>query len=132
MGMEPAKTALDIGIIVSDINASLAFYQDLLGLEKVQEMPLWFGTMHRMAFGDSFVKLIDPKEIPPAGKYGLHSVLGMRYITFQVANIDAVCRECAAAGVEFELEKDELMPGVTIAMVRDPDNNIVEFVQRAA
>jgi hypothetical protein len=24
-----------------------------------------------------------------------------------------------------------LMPGVTIAMVRDPDGNIVEFVQRA-
>ncbi|MGB1884396.1 MAG: VOC family protein [Gammaproteobacteria bacterium] len=36
-----------------------------------------------------------------------------------------------ARGCEFEIEKTELMPGVTIAMVKDPDNNIVEFVQRA-
>jgi hypothetical protein len=33
--------------------------------------------------------------------------------------------------VPFEIEKQELMPGVTIAMVRDPDGNTVEFVQRA-
>lgn len=131
MGMKAAKQALDIGIIVSDINASLAFYCDLLGLEKVQEMPLWFGTMHRLAFADAFVKLIDPKEVPPAGSEGLHSVLGFRYLTFQVTNIDEVCADCSAAGVSFEVEKQELMPGVTIAMVHDPDRNIVEFVQRA-
>jgi catechol 2,3-dioxygenase-like lactoylglutathione lyase family enzyme len=130
MGMQTAKNAIDIGIIVADINASLAFYQDLLGLEKVQEMPVWFGTMHRMAFGDSFVKLIDPKDVPPAGTPGLHSVLGFRYLTFQVSNIDAVCADCETAGVEFEIEKKVLMPGVTIAMVRDPDGNIIEFVQR--
>ncbi len=131
MGITAAKNAIDIGIIVSDIDASLAFYGDLLGLEKVQEMPLWFGTMHRMAYGDSFVKLVDPKEVPPAGQDGLHSVLGFRYLTFQVANIDEICDACSAAGVTFEVEKNEFMPGVTIAMVRDPDGNIVEFVQRA-
>lgn len=130
MGMQAAKNAIDIGIIVADIDASLAFYQDLLGLVKVQEMPVWFGTMHRMAFGDSFVKLIDPKDVPPAGAAGLPSVLGFRYLTFQVSNIDAVCADCAAAGVEFVLEKKVFMPGVTIAMVRDPDGNIIEFVER--
>jgi glyoxylase I family protein len=130
MPMDPAKNALDVGIIVSDIEASLAFYRDRLGLEKVQEVPLWFGTMHRLAFGDSFVKLVDPKEAVPAGTPGLHSVLGFRYITFQVANIDALCAELTAGGVNFVVEKNEFMPGVTIAMVNDPDGNIVEFVQR--
>lgn len=130
MAMQAAKNAVDIGIIVSDIEASLAFYRDRLGLEKVQEAPLWFGTMHRLAFGDSFIKLVDPKQPPPAGTPGLHSVLGFRYITFQVANIDALCDELAAAGVTFAIEKNEFMPGVTIAMVNDPDGNIVEFVQR--
>lgn len=130
MGMRAAKAALDIGIIVSDIKTSLNFYEGLLGLEKVQEMPLWFGTMHRMAFGDSFVKLIDPKEVPPEGQAGLHSVLGFRYLTFQISNINELCAALADAGVKFEIEKQELMPGVTIAMVHDPDGNIVEFVQR--
>ncbi|MGE0485702.1 MAG: VOC family protein [Gammaproteobacteria bacterium] len=130
MGMQAAKNAVDIGIIVSDIQASLAFYCDRLGLEKVQEMPLPFGTMHRLTFGDSFIKLVDPKHVPPQGTLGLHSVLGFRYITFQVGNIDALCDELTVAGIEFVIAKQELMPGVTIAMVNDPDGNIVEFVQR--
>ncbi|MEX2479584.1 MAG: VOC family protein [Gammaproteobacteria bacterium] len=130
MTMQAAKNALDVGIIVKDIDASLRFYRDQLGLEKVQEVPLWFGTMHRLAFGDSFVKLVDPKEVPPAGTAGLHTVLGFRYVTFQVSNIDTLCTDLAAAGVKFTVEKNEFMPGVTIAMVEDPDGNIVEFVQR--
>jgi catechol 2,3-dioxygenase-like lactoylglutathione lyase family enzyme len=129
--MQAAKNAVDIGIIVKDIDASLHFYCDQLGLSKVQELPLWFGTMHRLAFGDSFIKLVDPKEVPPAGTPGLHNVLGFRYITFQIKNIDALCADLAAAGVSFVVEKNEFMPGVTIAMVNDPDGNIVEFVERA-
>ncbi len=131
MGMKPAKRCIDIGLIVKDIAKSLAFYQDLLGLEKIGELPLPFGHMHRLGFGDSFVKLVDPKKVPGAGPIGLTAQLGFRYLTFQIANIDEVCAACERAGVAFEIPKQELMPGVTIAMVRDPDGNVVEFVQRA-
>ncbi|MSR13618.1 MAG: hypothetical protein EXR86_03455 [Gammaproteobacteria bacterium] len=131
MGMIPAKTCVDIGILVNDIQNSLAFYQDLLGLKKIGELPIPFGHMHRLGFGESFVKLIDPKKIPPAGELGLTKALGFRYLTFQISNIDEVCAACEKAGVTFEMPKQELMPGVTIAMVRDPDGNVVEFVQRA-
>jgi catechol 2,3-dioxygenase-like lactoylglutathione lyase family enzyme len=131
MAMQAAKNAVDLGMIVKDIKASLAFYEDLLGLKKIGELPLWFGTMHRLAFGDSFVKLVDPKEVPPAAALGLTSALGFRYLTFQVTNIDEICADCERAGVPFDVKKNEFMPGVTIAMVRDPDGNVVEFVQRA-
>lgn len=131
MAMIPAKNALDIGILVRDIEASLAFYQGLLGLEKLGELPIPFGHMHRLAFGDSFVKLVDPKKTPAAGESGLTKVLGYRYLTFQVTNLDEICADCERAGVAFDIPKQELMPGVSIAMVRDPDGNVVEFVQRA-
>jgi catechol 2,3-dioxygenase-like lactoylglutathione lyase family enzyme len=131
MGMKPAKQCIDIGIVVSDIKRSLAFYQDLLGLTKIGELPLPFGLMHRLGFGDTFVKLVDPKTVPAGGPGGLMGQLGFRYLTFQISNIDEVCAACEAAGVSFEIPKQELMPGVTIAMVRDPDGNTVEFVQRA-
>jgi catechol 2,3-dioxygenase-like lactoylglutathione lyase family enzyme len=130
MSMQPAKNAIDLGIVVRDIHASLAFYEGVLGLPKVQVMPVPFGTMHRLAFGDSFVKLIDPSEAPAAGAIGLPRQLGFRYLTFQVANIDEVCAACEEAGTEFEIPRMELVPGVVIAMVRDPDGNVVEFVQR--
>ena len=87
-------------------------------------------TLAGMAFGDSFIKLVDPKNVPAAGTLGLEHALGFRYLTFPITNIDEVCDACKQAGVKFDVEKNEFMPGVTIAMVRDPDGNVVEFVQR--
>jgi catechol 2,3-dioxygenase-like lactoylglutathione lyase family enzyme len=37
--VKPAKEPLDLGVIVSDIKASLNFYQDILGLEFVGITP---------------------------------------------------------------------------------------------
>jgi catechol 2,3-dioxygenase-like lactoylglutathione lyase family enzyme len=47
-----------------------------------------------------------------------------------VSNLDAVCQHLEAQKVEFTRRKTEIRPGTTIAMVKDPDGNIVEFVQR--
>jgi len=130
MPVVAGKNAIDIGIIVANIESSLEFYVDILGLEKIQEMPLWFGTMHRLAFGNSFIKLIDPNDIPPKNSASLEGSLGFRYVTLQISNIDELCKELQEKNIEFTLEKKEYMPGVTIAMVKDPDGNIVEFVER--
>jgi len=128
--MEPAKDSLDLGIIVSDIKASLHFYQNLLGLQFIGEMPLWFGTMHRLRFGSSDFKLIDPHKRPPKGPVGLESQLGFRYVTFVIKNLSKLCEELRSKGIEFAVPEKEMRPGVRIAMVKDPDGNIVEFVER--
>jgi len=128
--LKPAKAALDLGIYVSDISASLKFYQQTLGLEKVGETKLPMGLMHRLSYGDSFFKLIDSKKVPPKGPTGLTAQLGFRYVTFPVTNITEICETLKEKGVPFAIPETELMPGVRIAMVEDPDGNIVEFVQR--
>ena len=129
--MQAAKDAIDLGMIVGDIQASLHFYQDLLGLTKIEERPASTGTMHRMRFGNSDVKLIDPTTRPGGGPIGIDQQLGFRYLTFVVSNLDAVCQRLEAENVEFTRGKTEIAPGTTIAMVKDPDGNIVEFVQEA-
>jgi catechol 2,3-dioxygenase-like lactoylglutathione lyase family enzyme len=129
--MKPAKKSLDLGIIVSDIQASLNFYQNLLGLKFVETVPLWFGTMHRLRFGESDFKLIDPKKVPPSGAVGLETQLGFRYVTFVIENLSELCAELKNNGIEFTLPEKVLRPGVRIAMVKDPDGNIVEFVERS-
>ena len=68
--MEPAKDSLDLGILVSDIKASLNFYQKTLGLKFVDERPVWFGTMDRLRFGNSEFKLINPQTRPAKGPIG--------------------------------------------------------------
>jgi len=129
--MEPAKDSLDLGVLVSDINASLKFYQDILGLAFIEKIPIWLGTMYRLRFGSSDFKLIDPKNKPPKGPLGLDAQIGFRYVTFVIGNISEVCEVLKKKGIEFEIPEKELRPGVRIAMVRDPDGNIVEFVERA-
>ncbi len=127
----PAKDSLDLGIVVSDIKASLNFYQDILGLEFVGITPVWFGTMHRLRFGTSDFKLIDPKTPPSRGVVGLENQLGYRYVTFVIKNIAQVCSLLKNKGIEFTLPEKEIRPGMRIAMVKDPDGNIVEFVERS-
>ena len=129
--MELAKDSLDLGILVSDINASLKFYQDLLGLKFIEKIPVWFGTMYRLRFGNSDFKLIDPKNKPPKGPVGLDAQIGFRYVTFVIKNISKVCEELKKKGIEFEIPEKEIRPGAKIAMVRDPDGNVVEFVERS-
>jgi catechol 2,3-dioxygenase-like lactoylglutathione lyase family enzyme len=129
--MQAAKDAIDLGMIVGDIQASLHFYQTLLGLTKTEERQASTGTMHRMRFGNSDVKLIDPTTRAGAGPIGIDQQLGFRYLTFVVTNLDAICQRLEAENVEFTRRKTEIAPGTTIAMVKDPDGNIVEFVERS-
>jgi catechol 2,3-dioxygenase-like lactoylglutathione lyase family enzyme len=129
--MKPAKESLDIGVIVGDISASLAFYRDLLGLPYVGSVPVWFGTMHRLRFGTSDFKLIEPTTVPPAGALGLEHQLGFRYVTFVVRDLAGLCAELRGKGIEFALPETQVRPGSRIAMVKDPDGNIVEFVERS-
>jgi lactoylglutathione lyase len=129
--MKPAKDSLDLGIVVSDIKASLAFYQDTLGLTFVGTMPVGFGTMHRLRFGTSDFKLIEPKIVPPKGPIGHMNQVGFRYVTFVVKNLSEICAALKGKGVEFTTPETEFRPGTRIAMVKDPDGNIVEFVERS-
>ncbi|MFC1858668.1 VOC family protein [Thermodesulfobacteriota bacterium] len=130
MLIKPAKDSIDVGIFVSDIQKSLDFYQGILGLEKTDETPIPFGTIHRLRYGKSDVKLIDPKKVPPAGALGINKQLGFRYITFVVQDISSLCSALKEKGVEFTVPETELFPGVKIAMIKDPDENILEFVER--
>jgi catechol 2,3-dioxygenase-like lactoylglutathione lyase family enzyme len=128
--IKPAKDSLDLGVMVSDIQMALTFYQDNLGLKFVERLSTPIGVMHRLRFGNSDFKLIDPETKPPKGPIGIEEQIGFRYVTFPVKNLSALCKELQSKGIEFVLPEKEVRPGVRVAMVKDPDDNIVEFVQR--
>jgi hypothetical protein len=64
MLLEPAKDSVDLLIFVNDIRKSLDVYQGTLGLEKTEEVQTPFGNVHRLRYGTSLVKLMDPKQVP--------------------------------------------------------------------
>lgn len=128
--MQAAKDSIDVGIFVKDISTMLNFYQGTLGLEKTEEVPTAFGTIHRFHYGTSDIKLMDPKEIPPAAPNGFGKRLGIGYITFVIKDLSGLCASLKEKGAEFTIKETEIRPGTRIAMIKDPEGNILEFVER--
>ena len=131
MGVVLTKDSIDLGIVVSDADASLKFYRDTLGFEFVGEMPMPGGKMHRLMCGTSLIKLVHLDTPPPAKAPpgGIPGGLGYRYWTISVSNIEELTESCAAAGYRVAVPVRVFRPGVQIAIVEDPDGNWVEFLQ---
>ncbi len=127
------KDSIDLGIVIRDPDASLAFYRDVLGLTMVGEGPMPGGTMYRLMCGTTMVKLVHLDKEPPAAAPpgGIPGGFGYRYWTISVSNIDEITAAVEAAGHRVAVPVRELRPGVTIAIVEDPDGNWVEFLQLA-
>jgi len=129
MLLDRAKDSVDILIVVRDIDKSLGFYQRILGLEKTKELQTPFGVSHRLRYGTSLVKLLDPKKVPPSGPIGLEKQLGFRFLSFEIRNLGEVCAALEREAVEFVMPATQVSPDMRLAMVKDPDGNIVEFVE---
>ena len=74
-----------------------------------------------------------PKKAPPAAAAGggIQGATGYRYWTISVANLAEIVERCQRAGVNVVVPITELRPGITIAIVEDPDGNWVEFLETA-
>ena len=147
MSLKPAKDSVDVGIFVSDIKKSLDFYHGILGLEKIEELPTGFGTLHRLRFGTSDVKLMDPKKVPSAGAIGLEKQLGIRYLTFVIRDLAGLCAEQRISNdLAAVLEQNglvfaskpaahallQLRHGHAIAVSLVPNQLVVQFGQQTA
>ena len=132
MGIAFTKSAIDLGIVITDSDRSLAFYRDTLGLDHTADTPSpGGGTMHRLMCGDTMIKLVKHPKNPEAtaAPGGLVGASGIRYFTISCSNLEEMVQTCEAAGAPIPVPPTEIRPGVTIAMVEDPDGNWVEFLQ---
>lgn len=131
--MHVSKDSIDLGIIVTDEKAALGFYRDALGLEWEGELALPGGRMYRLKCGTTVIKLLKLDRTPEAkpAPGGPMRGLGMRYFTISVPDIRGLVAQLEAKGIKPTVPVTEFRPGVTIAMVTDPDGNTVEFLQNS-
>jgi catechol 2,3-dioxygenase-like lactoylglutathione lyase family enzyme len=120
--------SIDVGVIVTDLEPMRSFYRDVLELEEASQRETEWGTIVDLAFGTGFVRLVRlPGPPSPAGPVGLESQRGIRTISLAVEGFDAAVERCKTAGTPFEL--DVTVSGdARIALVRDPEGNIIELV----
>jgi hypothetical protein len=87
--------------------------------------------MWQFACGPCTVKLVTHERTPasanPPG--GSRGGTGLRYWTMGVDDIEAAVAKCEAAGAPIPLGVTQLVPGIRIAMIEDPEGNVVEFLE---
>jgi catechol 2,3-dioxygenase-like lactoylglutathione lyase family enzyme len=147
-----SECRVDFGIVVSDLDESAAFYTDALGLTEVGgfSVPATMGGDSGLSDYKPFrvrvfkidglanatqVKLMEfPAENPkPIDNEYIHSSLGVSYLTLYVNDMDQAVARARRAGVEpvakGPIDLPEGFPdGIYLALVRDPDGNLIEFV----
>ncbi|HEX6052490.1 MAG TPA: methylmalonyl-CoA epimerase [Gemmatimonadaceae bacterium] len=89
-----------IGIAVSDLDAILPFYRDVLGMP---ETPLDDADGARIAglsAGESLVELLEAREPgSPIAKFVARRGPGIHHVCFAVDDIEATLARCRAAGI---------------------------------
>ena len=133
--MQVSKDSIDLGIVVTDEKAAIGFYRDGLGLEWEGELPVpGAGRMYRLKCGTTIIKLLKLERTPEAkpAPGGPMRGLGYRYFTISVPDIRGLMAQLEAKGIRATVPVTEFRPGVTIAMVTDPDGNTIEFLENSA
>lgn len=130
--MELSRPAVDIGLVVEDLDAALAFYRDTLGLPVVREMTTpGIGHYTFLQVGHSLLKLIvrekaiEAKAAP--GGLGAN-VSGLRYVTYPVTDVAAIVEKAVAAGYKTAVPLREF-GDIKVAILEDPEGNWVDLMQ---
>ena len=89
-----------IGIAVSDLEAILPFYRDVLGMPEVPLDDADGARIAGLAVGESLVELLQA-ETPdsPIGRFVARRGPGIHHVCFAVDDLDATLARCRAAGV---------------------------------
>jgi catechol 2,3-dioxygenase-like lactoylglutathione lyase family enzyme len=133
-----------VGVSVADLQRSIAFYRDVLGMEVVVEGPFSderYGTIMDLGgatgkvallkAGGALVELFEFSEPSPKPVERDRPVcdLGITHFCLEVTDIVATYERLKAAGVPFHCPPLEFS-GIAVATYgRDPDGNVFELLQ---
>ena len=130
--MKLSKQSIDLGIVTRNATAMLQFYEVTLGLPLEATIPMpGGGTMHRLRVGESIVKIVETEPSPMADAVpgGIRAATGYRYWTLTIEALAYCVARCEAAGYKTVVPIKTIRPGVSIAIIADPDGNWVELLE---
>jgi catechol 2,3-dioxygenase-like lactoylglutathione lyase family enzyme len=145
------KALHHVGITVKDLDASIRFYHDVLGLEFANEPSPWFdgeelsrgvgvpGAALRqvsLLVGDTTLELLEYKSPPSETDAPLGSnSLGASHVAFLVDDIESAKSELEAKGIEFyspvNVVDEGVLAGWRWVYFEDPDGYPLELVEVA-
>ncbi|MFI7195130.1 VOC family protein [Nocardia nova] len=132
MTAQLVKPTIDIGIVTTNSDAMVDFYGNVIGFPPLSDVPMDGFLVKRFQVGDCVLKIVQFVEEPTGRAVvgALGDSTGLRYWTVSVSNLDDILTAVEAAGQKVVEGPTEVRPGVSIAIVTDPDDNLIEFVNR--
>ncbi len=144
---EFAKTAISIGVVVEDLNKSLDFYTNVVGMVPVREFSIDVEKANRMGLsnGESFdIKVLKLENAEQATELKLMSfnnstnhsdqnyipeANGIRYMTIFVNSLTPILERIKNNQVETLGETPIMLDeNRRFVAIQDPDGNFIEFI----
>ena len=125
------SNTIDIGIVTTNDFEMLHFYQEVLGFDKEIEIPFpGIGVVNKLSYGAGYIKILvletNPSNINPTGDFSTSN--GIRYITINLSNLDEILDACKVNNINIINEGIDLRPRVRVALISDPDGNLIELM----
>jgi lactoylglutathione lyase len=149
---EFSRPVIDMGVVVSDVDASVKFYTEVIGFKEMDGFKVPAGFSKDAGLTDEKpldIRVLQLDEDENATKLKLmqlpgvkskksdnrfiHSQLGISYLTIFVEDMTKALDRLKKAGVKPVAKGPVALPeplprGVFLTVVRDPDGNLVELV----
>ena len=123
------------GICVPDLEASIAWYRDMLGfsLEIVMDIPEGTGRLAFLKSGDFRVELFEvpgAAPLPDDRRYVERDIRthGMKHISYLVRDVTRLVEDLRAKGADIVWDVRE-HGGMKAAFIRDNSGNLVELME---
>lgn len=126
------------GISVPDLDASIAWYRDMLGftVDLVMDIPADTGRLAMLKNGDFRVELFEvpgATPLPDDRRYVDRDIRthGMKHMAYLVRDVETLIEELRSRGVDVVWEVQE-HGGMKAAFIRDNSGNLVELMENPA
>ncbi|WP_163799559.1 VOC family protein [Mycolicibacterium sediminis] len=131
VNLELLSPTVEIGLVTTNLDAMVDFYEGFLGLELQGEIEFAEGSQRRYVLGASVLKLVSyhtPPAAPPVPGGG-KAQAGLRYFTIGVTGLAAAAQKVEAAGYQIVEPPTEFapVPGMGWMFIADPDGNSIEL-----
>ena len=143
-----SSATVDIGIVVGDMDTSVKFYTEALGVKEVKgftasaEKASAFGLTDNLEAvirvfvlgegpGATKLKLMSFPEAKPANQEQkfIHSTIGVSYLTLRVTDMDLALKRLADSKVKLLGKTPANLSGnLYLTTVQDPDGNFIELI----
>ena len=138
------KEVRHIGIVVKNIENSLKFYRDLLGLKIVRDMNEHGDHLDNMLSLDNVqvrtvklsvnknITLIELLEFKSHNDNGVRNfyTIGASHVAFTVENIEKLYQDLSKKDIKFNAPPQKSPDGlVKVTFCKDPDGTPIELVQ---